>query len=245
MPVTYFQEVFSSIQGEGPYVGCRQVFVRLTGCNWHCAYCDTPVDPVEEFPVEGTPGLRDFVTFVNPVKPEVLAELCKSYYLPSHHSVSITGGEPLMHTDFLMSFIPMVFGTQRGIFLETNGTLPEALDQLIMHIDIISMDIKLKSSTHTTTPWQLHEEFLKIAAKREVYVKIVISAETKDEEIAQAAKMISRIAPDTLLVLQPVTEVSEILAPGVRKILSLQDLALATLKNVRVIPQTHRMMGQL
>ena len=34
-------EIFSSIQGEGKYVGYRQVFIRFSGCNLHCTYCDT------------------------------------------------------------------------------------------------------------------------------------------------------------------------------------------------------------
>ena len=34
-------EIFSSIQGEGKYVGCRQLFIRLIGCNMDCPYCDT------------------------------------------------------------------------------------------------------------------------------------------------------------------------------------------------------------
>ncbi|MDX9694125.1 MAG: 7-carboxy-7-deazaguanine synthase QueE, partial [Methanothermobacter sp.] len=35
-------EVFSSIQGEGLLVGCRQIFIRFAGCNLNCKYCDTP-----------------------------------------------------------------------------------------------------------------------------------------------------------------------------------------------------------
>ncbi|HEX7627465.1 MAG TPA: 7-carboxy-7-deazaguanine synthase QueE, partial [Candidatus Methanoperedens sp.] len=38
----YINEIFNSIQGEGPYAGMRQVFVRFEKCQLHCAYCDTP-----------------------------------------------------------------------------------------------------------------------------------------------------------------------------------------------------------
>ena len=52
-------EVFSAIQGEAALVGQRQVFLRLTGCNIRCAYCDQP-EALERLPgpcrIEHTPG---------------------------------------------------------------------------------------------------------------------------------------------------------------------------------------------
>lgn len=242
-----FQEVFSSVQGEGPYVGTRQVFIRFTGCNWHCAFCDTPTDiKPEYFLLEKTPGLRDFLKIKNPVAPAKMGELIKHYYnLERHHSISLTGGEPLLHTDYLAQLVPFIQGSSRGIFLETNGTLPEKLASVINLIDIISMDIKLHSSTRENTPWKMHEEFLKVASQKDVYVKVVVSSDTTFSELEQVIQIINNIDQSIELVLQPVTPKGGVLPPSNQLILSLQELALTTLKNVRVVPQTHLMLGQL
>lgn len=247
MSTTCLQEIFSSVQGEGPYVGCRQIFIRFAGCNWQCAYCDTPSEKMPgHFQVEKTPGNRDFTTYPNPVDPLEVAHICTNFMLPLHHSVSLTGGEPLLQIDFIQELLPNLKGTRRGIFLETNGTLPGELSRIVDDIDIISMDIKLETSTKIPTPWDLHREFLKVGVRREIYVKVVISADTRQEEIMQAVGMLCELSPDSILVLQPVSELFDgIVAPPVGRILRLQEQAMEKLRDVRVIPQTHRMMGQL
>ncbi|SHE38055.1 7-carboxy-7-deazaguanine synthase QueE [Desulforamulus putei] len=247
MSGAYLQEIFSSVQGEGPFVGCRQVFIRLAGCNWTCTYCDTPTDPAPKtWVMEKTPGCRNFMTLANPVEPVELAEMITSHYdLTLHHSVSLTGGEPLLHTQFLKKLIPGICGTRAGIFLETNGTLPDKLSSVIDWVDIVSMDVKLESSTGTKTPWDAHKRFLTVAARKKVYVKVVVSASTKEAEIEQTGKLIYSIDPEIELILQPVTARGGIVTPSVDRVLRLQERALKILQNVRVIPQTHLMMGQL
>ncbi|HUD18682.1 MAG TPA: 7-carboxy-7-deazaguanine synthase QueE, partial [Acidimicrobiales bacterium] len=95
-------EVFSAIQGEAALVGERQVFVRLTGCNIRCAYCDQP-EALERRPgpcrIERTPGRRDWDQTSSPLPISGLVEAVKGLWrqLP-HHSVSLTGGEPLMQS---------------------------------------------------------------------------------------------------------------------------------------------------
>lgn len=243
----HLQEVFSSVQGEGPYVGCRQIFIRLAGCNWHCNFCDTPDNArPASFSIEKSPGQRDFMNLTNPVNAEKLASLIKGYYdLKTHHSISLTGGEPLLQTDYLIKLSPLLAGTRQGIYLETNGTLPDKLREIIDLVAMVSMDIKLESSTGTTTPWELHHRFLQVAAQKKVYVKIVITSATSSVEIKKAAELISSVNPAIELVLQPVTPKGGCGLPTAEQVLHWQSVALDYLTNVRVIPQTHLMLGQL
>ncbi|HRM60154.1 MAG TPA: 4Fe-4S cluster-binding domain-containing protein, partial [Megamonas funiformis] len=63
-----------------------------------------------------------------------------NYRLQSlHHSISITGGEPLLFTDFIRALAQKVKQFNVPLFLETNGTLPQQLEKVIDIIDIISM----------------------------------------------------------------------------------------------------------
>lgn len=68
----YLVEIFSAIQGEGPYVGERQIFLRLGGCDLRCRFCDSKHTwrPAPQARVEMTPGQRDFQLVTNPVTAE-------------------------------------------------------------------------------------------------------------------------------------------------------------------------------
>ena len=127
------------------------------------------------------------------------------------------------------------------LFLETNGTLPKQLEKVIDIVDIISMDMKLPSDVQAEY-WRKHEEFLHIAARKDVYVKIVVSEQSTEADFIKALDIIKHVDENILLVLQPITPQGGLCAAPPQKMLDWQDLALRTLKNVRVIGQTHRLL---
>ena len=85
------KEIFASIQGEGPYVGYKQLFVRFCNCNLKCNYCDTEFSANE-----------NFIEYC----PVELAQEVNQY--KDVHSISLTGGEPLLSVEFLKEFLPLV-----------------------------------------------------------------------------------------------------------------------------------------
>lgn len=239
-------ELFSSIQGEGLLIGFRQIFIRLALCNLSCRYCDTPFDVADSCRVETAPGAGSFFALPNPVSLDVLSNLIADWLdrLPGgHHSISITGGEPLMQDKVLQGWLP-VLGQLLPIHLETNGTLPDAFEPIIPFVDWVSMDIKLASQTGEPTPWLAHEDFLSLASDRGCCVKVVVGTETTVEEVQQAADLVHRKAPSAPLILQPITMGGQVGAAAAH-LFRLQEQAARIHGLVRVIPQTHAFLGLL
>jgi len=227
-------------------VGCRQVFIRFGGCNLNCTYCDTDASAGARFcRVEQKPGLKNYRLVQNPLSPQEVASLANSFCLSRHHSVALTGGEPLLYPLFIRELAPLLKGARRGIFLETNGTLPGALLEVINLVDIIGMDFKLPGTTGLPPYWEEHRRFLETAGQREVFVKAVVGEGTKNEEIETAAGLINEVSPGTALVLQPVVLPGGIQGIGPARMLELQEIALKKIKDVRLIPQTHKITGCL
>jgi len=102
-------EIFYSLQGEGYNTGTASVFIRLSGCNLHCAFCDTRHE-------EGTMMSL----------PEIVEQVMQ---FPKAPLIVLTGGEPSLwiDDDFVMGLKQM---TGKRIAIETNGThpLPHGID---------------------------------------------------------------------------------------------------------------------
>lgn len=239
-------EVFSSIQGEGVLVGFRQIFLRMAYCNLSCAYCDTPFTPQKTCRVETRPGSETFDDVTSPVPLEVLLQTVRNWMdqLPgAHHSLSITGGEPLVQDDVLAEWLPAL-RQLLPIYLETNGTMPVALERLLPYIDWVSMDLKLPSQTGLEPQWDIHREFLTLAAKKNCFVKAVVGSETPEEELLMAARLVHEIAPNVTLILQPVTTSAGISLSS-KQLLAMHALVAGIHSAVRVIPQTHHFLAVL
>ena len=229
MKTAKISEIFQSIQGEGRYAGTRQVFVRFFGCHMHCSWCDTP-----ESIGDTTQNFKEMSV------TEVFAEIKKLW--KNCHSVSLTGGEPLLQSAFIKELLPLLKKAKMPAYLETSGVLHKNLSEIIKGIDVVSMDIKMPSSTKQRAFWKEHEKFLNEAVrhKRDVFVKAVVTSETEKSEILKTAKLIQKADPKMLLILQPNTFQ---LGNGVMaKCVDYQQMCLQYVPNTRVMPQMHKFM---
>ncbi len=246
----YLSEIFSSIQGEGPYVGERHLFVRFCGCHRSCLYCDTVVEQTDAVQVEKVPGSGTFESIPNPISADQLVEMVRGLDSQNENRrISITGGEPLLQSEFLKELFPRLVEGGRSVYLETSGDLPQKLEQVMRWIDVVAMDIKLSSVTKEENTFSKHWNFLEICrgAGVEVFAKLVLSAETDEGELMQVVRGIKVAGgADTLVVIQPMTRGEKTDAvPGGEQLLRWQEMVGRVLADVRVIPQTHALMKVL
>jgi organic radical activating enzyme len=243
-------EVFSAIQGEGPRVGGRHLFVRFLHCDMRCRYCDTPLchEPLGHWRLEATPGARDFVRRRNPEPLDALAALLEERLLSPfrHAAVAFTGGEPLLQVGAILRLAPGIRGRGAAVLLETDGNLAAAFAEVAPVVDVLSMDWKLESATGEETRVAEHRRVLESSRGIECYVKAVFVEETPEAEVLDAARALAELRPDAPLVLQPASPAGEVRSrPSAARALRLQEAALAVHRHVRVIPQVHRLSGQM
>jgi 7-carboxy-7-deazaguanine synthase len=118
-------EIFYSIQGEGAWSGIPNIFIRTTGCNLRCSYCDTKYAYYEG----------------EEIKIDDIIEKIKKYRCKH---ICITGGEPLLQEN-IYDLINRLIKKNYYICIETNGSIDINRLSKIRNL-LISLDIKCPSS---------------------------------------------------------------------------------------------------
>jgi len=222
-------EIFSSLQGEGPYAGAKHIFVRFEECHMHCTYCD-------EIHKVGTAWSLD--TAVN----QILR--LETVHGPHLH-VSLTGGEPLLYLPFIKPLIQVLKANKLAVYLETSGVLFKALGEVVDDCAVIAMDLKPASVTLEKNYLEEHRSFLKICLKNNYFLKMVVSKEIDLVEYDAHVKLVAEVAPDAVLYLQPLTSGVEGHEDVVlmQLISDLQKRGQAWLKDIRIGLRLHRILN--
>ena len=145
-------EIFYTLQGEGAHSGIPAVFVRFSGCNLRCPWCDT-----------------EFTSFTEMSADEIVAEALSLYDVPNERRkmVVLTGGEPGLQVD--QTLIEALHAAGFYICIETNGTrpLPDGIDWITCSPKFLSQASRVKSP--------------ELALKRVNEVKVVYTGEYDPE----------------------------------------------------------------
>ncbi|MDR0900366.1 MAG: 7-carboxy-7-deazaguanine synthase QueE [Methanobrevibacter sp.] len=233
-------EIFSSFQGEGLLIGRRQIFVRFAGCNLDCSYCDTAKSKSTEY---GTQlSVEEIINKIEELKT------------PDLHSISFTGGEPLLYVDIINEIMKRL---NFKFLLETNGTLPDSLSNL-NNMDYVSLDIKLpehfNNVKHDLTQdndfkkYDIFENEIKslkilIEWDTNIYCKIVVLPSTKLDTIKNIVKRLSNEIPEDIeipIVIQPSSPLNQ-WQNHKNKLFEFSEL-IGKYNSVFLIPQVHKIL---
>ncbi len=168
-------EIFEDIEGEGKFQGYPTFFVRVTGCNLRCSWCDTKYAYYKGKII----SLKS-----------ILKRVAKSPY----KFVSITGGEPLLYKKEIARLIKKIREKyKKNVTIETNGSITiEGVPA-----DNISMDLKLPSSGEHKKMLFSNLNLLKPKDQ----IKLVIGSK---KDMVYAKKILDKYKVKTAIIVQPV-----------------------------------------
>lgn len=244
-------EIFTSIQGEALFAGLQQIFVRFRGCDLGCPWCDTPAahaaDAQADCWAQSRPGVRGW-TIPNPVSVDdvvgAVKRILKANEPGAVHSIALTGGEPLLYAEFVAALCAALRDLELPIMLETNGHRPAELRRVLRVVDWVAADYKLDSAMGRPLDGEARREFLRLAQHKRAFVKLVLTDAATEEELREVFAEIAEVDRAVPVFLQPVTPAGGARPPRGTDLMHYRALAIAAgLRDVRVMPQIHRLLG--
>lgn len=178
-------EVFGSVQGEGHWAGVPSVFVRLSGCNLRCQWCDTP-----------------YASW-NPEGPVMTVdEVVQWVGRFGSRDVVVTGGEPMLFPG-CVDLTRELAGRGYRVTVETAGTV-----DLTVHADLMSISPKLAHST-PEGEWSERHEALRwqpavvrsLMSRYEYQLKFVVASPADVSEIESCLAELGEVDPRLVLVM--------------------------------------------
>jgi 7-carboxy-7-deazaguanine synthase len=227
-------EIFTSIEGEGIYVGTKTMFVRLAGCHLKCRWCDTDyalaLDSGREYSLKEA------------------KEMIESCLQPYTYKVNFTGGEPLLQDQAIISLAKFLRnGKGLKTYLESSCFDAYRFSNVLPYIDICKIEFKTSDSGVTEDKNYynlLQNEFkcLKLATRhgKTTYIKVVTTNSTSInwfKELIHDIFTKIRASEISGFVIQPSHDMDE---PTLEKLLSFYDIVFPSYSEVRIIPQLHK-----
>jgi organic radical activating enzyme len=230
-------EIFTSIEGEGVFIGKKTLFIRLSGCHLKCRWCDT------KYALSLDSG-TDYQ--IDEIKDLIIKEL-----RPSTYKVNFTGGEPLLQTEAVIELADFIKKqTNLKTYIESSCFDSELFSKVLPYIDICKIEFKTDDSNVVED--QEYDNLLlneikclelAVESNKATYIKIVVTNSTNLESFKNLVYNISKkIKPSDILgfIIQPSFGIDQ---PTVNKLLDTYDIVQPMFPEVRIIPQLHKEIG--
>lgn len=173
-------EIFKSIDGEGKRAGLPTTFIRLYGCNLRCSYCDS-----------------QYAWSGNNYEEMSVDEILTAVKELGITSITLTGGEPLIHKD-VKELLSKLVECKFDVNVETNGTQDIDIYRSISDDIWFTVDYKCNSSLVSD---KMNEDIFKHQLKDKDVLKFVVGS---DEDLKQALDVIKAYKPNAQIYFSPV-----------------------------------------
>ena len=177
----FISEVYESFQGEGPFAEQPSLFIRTSGCNLRCSFCDTPY------------------TSWQPEGEQIsLAELGARIQQATPDHVVLTGGEPMLAPQ-LTELTELCRQAGRVITIETAGTVDRSVE-----CDLMAISPKMRNSTPADPAWSARHEDTRhqpavirsLFARYEAILKFVIECPDDVAEVCDYLREFPDVSTD-------------------------------------------------